>query len=257
MKAPTLLTCAVAALALAACNKTKNESGGNTSAASETVTITQANPPPGGTWADVANSTSAGGFLMGNPNAKVKLVEYGSLTCPHCKAFDEESVPTLIDKYVKSGQVSWEFRNYVRDPFDLTASLIARCNGPKSFFPLMRALYKDQAVWVGKIQAAPQDQLQALQSLPPNQEFVQAAKFAGLPDWAAARGVPVAKSGQCLADEKSINQLVQMTRDATAQYPDVPGTPTFVLNGKMVDLGKVTADQVWPTLRAKLDEAMK
>ena len=65
-------------------------------------TITQANPPPGGTWADVVNATSAG-FMMGNPNAKVKLVEIGSLSCPHCKAFEEEGVPTLIDKYVKTG----------------------------------------------------------------------------------------------------------------------------------------------------------
>jgi len=256
MKVPSLLICAAATLALAACNKNKNE-GASTAIATDTVTITQANPPPGGTWADVANATSAGGFVMGNPNAKVKLVEYGSLTCPHCKAFDDEAVPTLIEKYVKSGKVSWEFRNYVRDPFDLTASLIARCNGAQSFFPLMRALYKDQAVWVSKIQAAPQDQLQGLQNLPPNQEFVQAAKFAGLPDWAAARGVPVAKSSQCLADEKTINQLVQMTSDASTQYPDFPGTPTFVLNGKMVVLTKATAEEVWPALSSKLDEAMK
>ena len=256
MKVPSLLTCAVAALALAACNKNKNE-GGSTAAANDNVTITQANPPPGGTWADVSNATSAGGFVMGNPNAKVKLVEYGSLTCPHCRAFDDEAVPTLIEKYVKSGKVSWEFRNYVRDPFELTASLIARCNGPASFFPLMRAFYKDQSVWVGKIQAVPQAQLEGLQNLSPSQEFVQAAKFAGLQDWAAARGVPAAKSGQCLASESSINQLVQMTSDATAQYPDFPGTPTFVLNGKMVDLSKATAEQVWPTLASKLDEAMK
>lgn len=256
MKPSIFLAGAMAAVALAACNKSKNEAA-STGAASETVTITQANPPPGGTWADVANATSAGGFVMGNPNAKAKLVEYGSLTCPHCRAFDDESVPTLIEKYVKSGKVSWEFRNYVRDPFDLTASLIARCNGAKSFFPLMRAFYKDQAVWVGKIQAAPQAQLEGLQNLPPSQEFVQAAKFAGLQDWAAARGVPVAKSNQCLANEKSIDQLVQMTNDATTQFPEFPGTPTFVLNGKMVDLTGISEKQVWPTIASKLDEAMK
>ena len=49
--------------------------------------------------------------MMGNPNAKVKLIEIGSLTCPHCREFDEKGVPTLIDKYVKTGQVSWEFRH--------------------------------------------------------------------------------------------------------------------------------------------------
>jgi protein-disulfide isomerase len=256
MKVRSLLACTLAVLALAACNKNKEANSGTTTA-NDTVKITQANPPPGGTWADVTNETGAGGFMMGNPNAKVKLVEYGSLTCPHCREFDEKAVPTLVDKYVKSGDVGWEFRNYVRDPFDLTASLIARCNGPKGFFPLMRAFYKDQTEWVGKIQAVPQAQLEGLQNLPPNQEFVQAAKLAGLPEWAAARGVPVEKTNQCLANEKTINQLVQMTGDATSQYPDFPGTPTFAINGKMVDLGKATADQVWPTLASKLDEARK
>src|SRR5881397_817088 len=126
MKVRIFLACTMAALALAGCNKNKNESGGTTTDTS-TVTITQANPPSGGTWADVANATSAG-FMMGNPNAKVKLVEIGSLSCPHCKAFDDEGVPALIEKYVKTGLVSWEFRNYVRDAFDLTATLVARCN---------------------------------------------------------------------------------------------------------------------------------
>ena len=75
------------------------------------------------------------GFVMGNPDAKLKLIEYGSLTCPHCREFDEKGVPALIDNYVKTGQVSWEFRNYVRDAFDLTAALVARCNGAKQLLP--------------------------------------------------------------------------------------------------------------------------
>ena len=132
-------------------------------------------PPKGGDWTMVVFLSFVGGFLLGYPNAKAKLIEYGSLTCPHCREFDETGVPTLVDKFVKSVQVSWEFRNYVRDPFDLTASLIARCNGTKSFFPLMRAFYKDQPVWVGNLQAAPQQQLEQLQNLPPYREFVEAA----------------------------------------------------------------------------------
>src|SRR5258708_19982253 len=101
----------------------------------------------------------------------------------------------------------------------------------------MRALYKDQTVWGGKVQATPQAQLEQLQNLPPDQEFVQAAKYAGLPEWAAARGMPVAKTKQCLSNANSVNQLVQMTSDVTNQFPDLPGTPTFVINGKMVKLG--------------------
>jgi hypothetical protein len=115
----------------------------------------------------------------------------------------------------------------------------------------MRALYQDQSEWVGKIQATPQGQLEQLQNLPPGQEFVQAAKFAGFPEWAAARGVPVAKSNQCLSNESSINQLVQMTGDATNQYPDFPGTPTFVINGKMVE-NAATWELLEPKLKAAL-----
>ena len=72
---------------------------------------------------------------MGNPNAEVKLVEFGSMTCPHCAEFDEQGGKPLIDNYVKNGQVSFEFRNFVRDPFDMTASLIARCGGAKQLLP--------------------------------------------------------------------------------------------------------------------------
>jgi protein-disulfide isomerase len=246
MKPSLFAAGAIAVIAIAGCSSKSGDAKTN-----EPVKWQQVAPPKGGDWTMVVNPTPAGGFMMGNPNAKVKLVEYGSLTCPHCREFDEKGVPTLTSKYVKSGQVSWEFRNYVRDPFDLTATLIARCNGAKSFFPLMRALYKDQPVWVGKIQAVPQAQLEGLQNLPPSQQFVQAAKFAGLPEWAAARGVPAAKSNQCLSNENSINQLVQMTGDATTQFPDFPGTPTFVINGKMAE-----STATWELLEPKLKAAI-
>ena len=248
MKPIAFLTCAAALVAIAGCHSKQGDAATNSS-----VKLEQIAPPKGGSWTDVVNPTAAGGFLMGNPNAKVKLIEYGSLTCPHCKAFDDEGVPSLMDKYVKSGQVSWEFRNYVRDAFDLTAALIARCNGAKGFFPLSRALYKDQSDWIGKIQAAPQDQLQQLQNLPPNQQFVALAKVAGFPEWAAMRGLPPAKSQQCLSDEKSVDQLVQMTSDATTQFPDFQGTPTFVINGTMLDK-TATWDTLEPQLKTALGE---
>src|SRR6476469_6687200 len=123
MKAQILLASAMAVLALAACNKNKNEGAGT--AVKETVKITQAAPPPGGTWADVTNATSAGGFMMGNPNAKVKLVEIGSLFCPVCKRFADEGVPTLVNDYVKTGKISWEFRPYIiHGPIDMAANLV-------------------------------------------------------------------------------------------------------------------------------------
>jgi len=153
---------------------------------------------------------------------------------------------------VKSGQVSWEFRNYVRDPFDLAATLVARCNGAASFFPLTRAFFEAQPTWVGKIQAAPADQLEQLQNLPSQQIPAGAARLAGFQEFAAMRGVPAVKSTQCLSDQAAIDRLVQMNSDATTQYPNFPGTPTFIING---ELAERTAN--WATLEPKLKDALR
>ena len=251
MKPTPFLACAFAVVAIAGCNSKQGDAATNTPAK-----LDQVAPPKGGDWSDVVNATPAGGFMMGNPNAKVKLVEYWSMTCPNCKRLDDLGVPPLINTYVKSGQVSWEFRNYVRDAFDLTASLVARCNGAKTFFPTMRALYNDQEKWFGRVQATPEDQMKPLQDLPPNKQFVELAKIAGFQDWAAARGLPPAKTNQCLSNEQTVDQLVQMTSDVMSKYPNFPGTPSFIINDNMVELGPVTEAQVWPTLEAKIKEAL-
>jgi protein-disulfide isomerase len=245
------LMAAVAVLALGACNKGSH--GSQATADNTKVTITQAKPPAGGTWADVVNQTSAG-YVMGNPDAKVKLVEIGSLSCPHCQKFEMEGSQQLIDKYVKSGNVSWEFRPYlIHGAIDVAADLLVRCNGGKTFFPLMKALYTDQPVWMAKLETAPKDKLDQIQNLPPNQSFVQMASLLGLQDWAAARGVPVAKSNQCLSDQKMIDNEVQVSADVNNQYPDFEGTPTFILNGTMQPKEVAT----WPLVEAKLQEALK
>jgi len=252
MKIRNAIACTVAVLALAACNKHKNESSG-TAPVNEKVTITTANPPPGGTWADVVNETSDG-YMMGNPNAKVKLVEIGSLFCPFCKRFEDEGSPILVDKYVKTGNVSWEFRPYViHGPIDVAANIVMRCSGLRTFFPLSEALYTDQPTLLAKIEAVPQDKLEQIQNLPPNQVFVTYANLLGLQDWAAARGLPQAKSNQCLTDQKMIDREVQITSDVNTQYPDFHGTPSFILNGTMLDKTVGT----WETLEPKLQEALK
>lgn len=246
MKPSHFLAGAMALVAIAGCNSKQGDA-----APTQPVKLEQIAPPKGGDWTQVVNPTPEGGFMMGNPNAKVKLIEFGSLTCPHCREFDETGADPLINTYVKSGNVSYEFRNYVRDAFDLTATLIARCNGAKGFFPLMRALFNDQPNWVAKIQETPQAQLEGLQNLPPNRQFVEMAKIAGLQQWAAMRGVPQAKSTQCLTDENSVNQLVQMTSNVTNDYPNFSGTPNFVINGKLDE--KIAG---WKQLDAALRTAL-
>lgn len=207
-------------------------------------------------WSLVVAPTAAGGFVMGNPDAKVKLIEFGSMTCPHCAEFDETATPLLIRDYVKTGKVSFEFRNYVRDAIDVTASLIARCNGAKSFFPLTRALFADQAEWDNRVREAPQEELARLDALPTDKKFLAAAKLAGLQKWAAARGVPESKTAICLENSKSVDKLVQMGADAKTDFPEFDGTPAFVINRKMVEFGEITAAEVWPTLEAQIRSAL-
>ena len=247
MKPTHILVAAAAIFASAACNAEKNSD----SSGSGAVPAAAVKPPKGGDWSQLVTATSAGGFRMGNPNAAVKLIEYGSMTCPHCREFDEKGGTPLINNFVKSGRLSWEFRNYVRDPYDLAGALITRCNGAQSFFGLTRAMYKDQPIWVGKLQTVPPAQAEALSNLPPNRQFVEIAKLAGFQQWAALRGVPSAKSNACLSNTKEVDRLVQMNSDATTAYPDFQGTPTFVLNGKML---QKTA--TWVDLEPQLRKAV-
>jgi protein-disulfide isomerase len=246
MKISYLALASVALLATA-CNA---EKGATTSDKGPEVTAAAVPAPNNGDWTAVVSKTPEGGFVMGNPNAKVKLVEYGSLTCPHCAEFEEKGGKALVDNYVKKGLVSWEFRNFVRDPFDMTATLLARCGGPASFFGLTRNLFADQKDWVGKIQAADPAKMQALQTMPPAQQFSTIADLGGLKQYASMRGVPRAKADQCLANQAEVTQLVQMNTDAATTY-SIPGTPTFLINGTVVEN---TAN--WELLEPKIKEAL-
>jgi protein-disulfide isomerase len=175
------------------------------------------------------------------------------MTCPHCREFDEAAMQPLTEQYVKSGRASFEFRNFVRDGYDLAASVVARCGGPSSFFGLTRQLYADQPEWVAKIQAADPAQMQAIGLLPPNQQLAEVAKIAGFPQWAAMRGLPSAKTTACLADPDAPTKLVQMQTDAVNKY-DIPGTPSFLLNGKLIEIKPGTA--VWTQVEDAIKAAL-
>jgi protein-disulfide isomerase len=247
MKPIHFLLAGAAALASAACNAEQQPQGGAEGPSGPIQTVER---PASGDWSEAVTQTNEGGFLMGNPNAEVKLVEFGSMTCPHCAEFDEAAMPQLIEKYVKNGRVSFEFRNFVRDPYDITAALIARCNGAKTFFPLTRAMFGSQRDWTTKLQEVPADQMQALQTMQPAQQFATIAEWTGLQQFAAMRGVPVAKSAQCLADQGEIDRLVQMNSDAGSQH-QVQGTPSFLINGKLVENAAN-----WKLLEPELQKAL-
>ena len=92
-------------------------------------------------WSETVVKTPEGGFRMGNPDAPTKLVEYASITCPHCRDFTKAGTGPLKEKYISNGKVSWEYRNSVLNPLDVAATLVARCQGPETFFPFVEQLY--------------------------------------------------------------------------------------------------------------------
>lgn len=246
MKRIGVVTVSLLTLTSAACTKSEHSAARNMpSAPAKSVAA-----PAGHDWTQIVTATPQGGFVMGNPAAPVHLVEFGSLTCPHCKAFNDEGTPNLIADYVKPGKVSYEFRNYVRDPYDIAAALIVRCQGAKSFFQLTGAIYKDQPSWIAKVEALPSSEDDQLDSLPDDQQFLARARAAGLEQWGTAHNIPAGQVEHCLTDKTEVERLVQMNSDAGDQY-DIPGTPTFLINGKEVEDAAT-----WDALKPALDAAL-
>jgi protein-disulfide isomerase len=207
----------------------------------------RAKPAAARDWARVFSVTPEGGFRMGNPKAKFAIVEYGSLTCPHCRHFAESAMKPLVSQYVRSGKASYEFRSFVLNGIDLAATLLARCNGPAHFFPTAEQLYATQPVWIDKITKLPKDEQDKLNALPDNELLLAIARAGRLLPIAAAHGIPTAKAENCLKDVSAAQALTKMAQSATDL--GVKGTPTFFVNGKQVEAYD------WATLEPFLKES--
>jgi protein-disulfide isomerase len=161
----------------------------------------------------------------------VKVVEYGSLTCSHCAAFSNTAKAALTAR-VRTGKVSFEFRNYILNGIDVAATLVARCGGTSRFFPIAEKFYATQPVWMGKISSLPAAQQEQLKAMPDAQRLVRIADLGGLTQAAAASGLPAARTKACLSDPAALQRLVGMAEAAEAR--GVHGTPTFFINGTSV-----------------------
>ncbi|WP_228243459.1 thioredoxin domain-containing protein [Porphyrobacter sp. GA68] len=204
-------------------------------------------PPTGQTWAEVAAVTAEGGYLIGNPDAPIKLVEYASLTCPACAAFSQAAAQPLDEEYVNSGRVSFELRSFlIHGPLDLALTRLIECGQPAAVHPLANQVWANLDQILNQAQAA-QPQLEAALQQPPQQRFVAFAQAAGLYDFFAARGIPETQARQCLADTAAIERLANNSQ----QYGQdgVNSTPTFFLNGQQLDGNQ------WPAVEAALQRA--
>ena len=188
--------------------------------------------PAGQSWVETAAETPEGGFRIGNPNAPLKLVEYASHTCHVCAAFSKEGAAPM-DKYVETGVVSYEIRNLIRDPVDLTIALLARCSGPAAFHPIANQVWQNFDDLMNTVQSNGAA-IQQVANVPPAQRFQAIGQASGLLDFFAARGISNDQAMQCLADTAKAEQIA--TRSQT-QSDDLQltGTPTFFLNGQLIE----------------------
>jgi protein-disulfide isomerase len=215
-----LLRTAAAALALAgAC--------GAASAASPAAVQAQRD------WTATVVATPEGGFRMGNPAAAVKVVEYVSLTCGHCRQFAEASGAGRLRAHVASGRVSFEIRPFPLDEIAAVGSQINRCAAPARAFALNDAILRSQEEWFARLHAVSQADAAAIQSLDPAAFRQRVAALAGFDSMAAAHGIGPAALAACLADEAGAARVAAVK--AAAEAMGVAGTPTFLLNGAVAE----------------------
>jgi len=183
-------------------------------------------------WQTHVTRLPDGAFLVGNPNAKVKLVEYMSYTCPHCAAFSRESAAVLRGRMIRSGTVSLEERNLVRDQLDLGAALLARCAGPAGFDKLSTAFFAQQDTWLPAGVQFEQTNGQRMAMYPKMARIKAGADGAGLTAIARANGMTQAQIDACFASEAGLQPIMAMLEKVPA---GITGTPGFIVNGKVQD----------------------
>ena len=199
------------------------------------------------------------GFRMGNPAAKVKLIEYGSFTCPHCRAFQQEATAPLKAKYIATGKVSFEFRSFVRNGPDYVVSLLAACDGAPKYFATTDMLFTTQNDWIKGFEALDEAAATKLQAMPKPQQMPALAKLGGIDKFIEARGLSAAKADRCLADQAAADRLTA-TLKAAVETDKVEGTPTFLIDGKRQTaefIGQVRGITTWQELEPRLVQALR
>lgn len=205
------------------------------------VLLTAATPVRKGA---TAVRTPAGAFVLGSPAARVKLIEYASYTCSHCADFARESDAVLKGRMIASGSTSLEFRHLIRDRLDLAAAILARCTGPRGFFPTSAAIFAAQPTWLRKGMEFQDANATRVNLYPRLAQLRAYADGAGLTDLVKARGLSGAAIDACFADAAEVDRILAMTASVP---PEVDSTPSFYINGKFVP--HVGWEQLEPALR--------
>ena len=147
---------------------------------------------------------------LGSDDAPVTIVEYASMTCPHCAHFHETTLPGLKEKYIDTGKARLIFREFPFDPRAAAAFMLARCAPKEQYFPLIDVMFKQQDVW-----ATAQD---------PRPPLLQIVKLAGFTQESFEA---------CLKNQQVLDNVMAVREKATKDYK-VDSTPTCFINGEKV-----------------------
>jgi protein-disulfide isomerase len=148
--------------------------------------------------------------VVGNPDAPITIIEYSSMTCPHCADFHVNVLPTIKSKYIDTGKVKYIIREFPLDNVAATAAMLARCVEPAKFYDFVDMLYQRQKDWAYSDQPLP--------------ELQKLSKQAGFTE---------ERFKQCSSDQKTLD-YIKWVRDRGNKQFGVKATPSFFVNGKRV-----------------------
>lgn len=196
-------------------------------------------------WLTVVD-TKGGGHAIGNPQAKVKLTEFVSYTCPHCGHFAQES-GNALQLYVASGKVQIDVRHVIRDPVDLTAAMLANC-GPAAKFPRNHAaLFAAQPQWLAVAARATPAQESRWSNGPGGARRRAIANDLGFYAVMATRGYDRVALDRCLNDEVLARRLAEQSAADDTKW-QVSSTPSFAIDGTLL-----AGTYAWSVLHPQLD----
>jgi protein-disulfide isomerase len=167
-------------------------------------------------------------MILGNPDARVTVIEYASMTCPHCAKFHTDAMPAIKKAYLDTGKIKFVFREFPLDRAAFWGSILARCSGKDRFFGFIDLMFKRQNAW-----AAGGDPMQALIKL------------------GSLGGVGEAEFKACLADKKLGDGILKTRQTASKEF-EINATPGFVINGK-----KAEGVHDYKTLAAHIDPMLR
>ena len=160
-------------------------------------------------------------MTLGNPKAKIVVVEYASMSCPHCARFHKEVFPAFRKAYIDTGKVQFVFREFVTSPAEIAvpAAMLARCAGKDRFFQVVDRVFASQDEMYG--------------------DGTVGGVHRILRREAAALGIDSAAYDACVQDQAGFDALRARLERGVAE-DKIEGTPTFDVNGKRVaaPLGK-------------------